>query len=106
MRAEPFHDNALTISRHIFHKKRIRMSYRLLDPCTLQGWLNRLLNRPYAVITFIGIITLFFLFYANRLSFDTSVYDLIIENIPETIQYQDYKTVFGSEVGELCLQPV
>ncbi|MGD9972749.1 MAG: MMPL family transporter, partial [Desulfatirhabdiaceae bacterium] len=73
------------------------MSYRLLDPCTLQGWLNRLLNRPYAVITFIGIITLFFSFHAIRLSFETSVYDLAIENIPETIQYQDYKKVFGSD---------
>ncbi|MFZ3044835.1 MAG: MMPL family transporter [Desulfatirhabdiaceae bacterium] len=73
------------------------MSNRLLDPLTLHGWLNRILSQPYPVISVIGVITLFFSFQVFRLSFNTSVYDLVIENIPETVQYQDYKAVFGSD---------
>ncbi len=49
------------------------------------------------VILFVGAITLFFLWHLPNLSFRTSIYDLIIEDLPETIRYREFKSIFGSD---------
>ena len=56
-----------------------------------------ILHRPVWVIIAIAVITLFFAWHIPRLSFKTSIYDLVIEDIPETTRYEDFKEVFGSE---------
>ncbi|MFC1829294.1 MMPL family transporter [Thermodesulfobacteriota bacterium] len=56
-----------------------------------------MLRRPMAVILAILLITLFFAWQTPQLSFKTSIYDLVIENLPETERYQKFKDVFGSD---------
>lgn len=60
-------------------------------------WLERILLHPRKVISGISVITLFFAWHLFHLSFATSVYDMVIENIPETVQYNEFKKLFGSD---------
>jgi len=56
-----------------------------------------LLQRPFFVITATALITGLFAWHLPNLSFKTSVYDLQIENLPETARYNDFKEIFGSD---------
>ena len=56
-----------------------------------------MLRKPLLTILFVGAITFFFLWHLPKLSFRTSIYDLIIEDLPETIRYQEFKSIFGSD---------
>jgi diguanylate cyclase (GGDEF)-like protein len=58
------------------------------------GWI---LRRPLTVILIILAITLFFAWQIRNLEFKTSIYDLQIENLPETARYDDFKKLFGSD---------
>jgi len=49
------------------------------------------------IILFVGAFTLFFLWHLPKLSFRTSIYDLIIEDLPEATQYREFKSIFGSD---------
>ncbi|BBO67774.1 hypothetical protein DSCA_17040 [Desulfosarcina alkanivorans] len=70
-----------------------RIFHRLsTDDCF--GWIVR---RRVFVLVVIGALTLFFLSAIPRLVFNTSIYDMVIEDIDETRQYQAFKEVFGSE---------
>ena len=60
-------------------------------------WLECILLHPRKVISGISVITLFFAWHLFHLSFATSVYDMVIENIPETVQYNEFKKLFGSD---------
>ena len=55
------------------------------------------LRKPLVVISIILAITLFFAWQVRHLSFKTSIYDLQIENLPETARYEDFKKLFGSD---------
>jgi hydrophobe/amphiphile efflux-3 (HAE3) family protein len=55
------------------------------------------LRRPLVVISIILAITLFFAWQIRNLSFKTSIYDLQIEDLPETTRYEDFKKLFGSD---------
>jgi predicted RND superfamily exporter protein len=55
------------------------------------------LRRPLVVIAIVLAITLFFAWQIRNLSFKTSIYDLQIEDLPETIRYEDFKKLFGSD---------
>ena len=55
------------------------------------------LRKPLVVISIILAITLFFAWQMRHLSFKTSIYDLQIENLPETARYEDFKKLFGSD---------
>lgn len=69
-----------------------------LPPCfSFSVWLERILKYPVRVISGIFVITLFFFWQLFHLSFATSVYDLVVENIPETVQYNEFKKIFGSD---------
>ncbi|HUV51139.1 MAG TPA: MMPL family transporter [Anaerolineae bacterium] len=59
--------------------------------------LKRVLNRPLTIILVILAVTLFFALHIPRLSFRTSVYDLVIKDIPETSRYEAFKKIFGSD---------
>ena len=55
------------------------------------------LRKPLVVITIIVAITLFFAWQIRHLSFKTSIYDLQIEDLPETVHYHGFKKLFGSD---------
>ena len=42
-------------------------------------------------------VTILFAAFIPRLQFKTSIHDLVIEDLPETRQYEDFKALFGSE---------
>jgi len=58
------------------------------------GWI---LSRPLIVIFIVAAITFFFAWRLPDLSFKTSIYDLQIEDLPETAQYSAFKEIFGSD---------
>ena len=55
------------------------------------------LRKPFVVIAITLAITLFFVWQIRNLSFKTSIYDLQIEDLPETTRYEDFKKLFGSD---------
>ena len=59
--------------------------------------LEWMLHRPLLVIVTTAAITLFFAWQLPDLSFKTSIYDLQIEDLPETARYVDFKKLFGSD---------
>jgi len=56
-----------------------------------------ILRRPLIVIFTTAAITGLFGWQLPHLSFKTSVYDLQIEDLPETARYNDFKKLFGSD---------
>jgi predicted RND superfamily exporter protein len=56
-----------------------------------------ILHRPFLVIITTAVITGLFGWQLPNLSFKTSVYDLQIEDLPETVRYEDFKKLFGSD---------
>ncbi len=56
-----------------------------------------ILQRPLVVILTTVAITGLFGWQLPNLSFETSVYDLQIEDLPETARYNDFKKLFGSD---------
>ena len=56
-----------------------------------------ILHRPLLVIFTTAVITGLFGWQLPNLSFKTSVYDLQIEDLPETARYNDFKKLFGSD---------
>lgn len=56
-----------------------------------------ILRRPVTMILIILAITFFFAWQLRNLEFKTSIYDLQIENLPETTRYEDFKKLFGSD---------
>ncbi len=58
--------------------------------------LGKMLLRPYAVIAVILAVTVSFAWFIPKLSFDTTIFDLVIEDLPETRNYEVFKQIFGS----------
>jgi predicted RND superfamily exporter protein len=56
-----------------------------------------ILSRPLIVILIIAAITFFFAWRLPDLAFKTSIYDLQIEDLSETAQYNSFKKLFGSD---------
>jgi uncharacterized protein len=52
---------------------------------------------PKTVILVILVLTGLFALQIPKLSFSTSVYDLVIEDLPETNHYKAFKKIFGSD---------
>ena len=59
--------------------------------------LKWIIRRPLVVILVTALITSFFALQIRNLSFKTSIYDLQIENLPETAHYEEFKKLFGSD---------
>lgn len=62
-----------------------------------QSWLKFIVYHPWQVIISISLITLFFGVQIPKLRFETSIYDLTIEDLPKTIEYTTFKKDFGCE---------
>jgi hypothetical protein len=67
---------------------------KILSYAVLLKWITRL---PLPFIVLMAAVTLFFSWHVPRLSFKTSIYDLVVETIPETARYEAFKEVFGSD---------
>jgi len=64
-----------------------------LYPAMLQG----MLKRPIAALCLVGLITLLFAWHIPKVRFRTSVYDMIVESLPEAADYRMFKADFGSD---------
>ena len=62
-----------------------------------KNWLEFILDHPFHIIITLCIITLFFAWQIPNLRIQTSIYDLAIEDLSETINYQKFKEEFGCE---------
>lgn len=62
-----------------------------------ESWLKYVVEHPRQIIFAILLITLVFAWQIPNLRFQTSIYDLAIEDLPETIQYNSFKEEFGCE---------
>ena len=58
---------------------------------------NWILYRPVLVNLSVLIVTIALVIPLPRLKFETTVYDLVIENLPETRSYETFKAIFGSD---------
>jgi diguanylate cyclase (GGDEF)-like protein len=61
------------------------------------GILLAIVRRRLHVLLAIVLVTLFFGWQATKLHIKTSIYDLVIEDLPETAHYSEFKEVFGSD---------
>ncbi|MGD8504853.1 MAG: MMPL family transporter, partial [Syntrophobacterales bacterium] len=56
-----------------------------------------IVHRPRWIILAVALVTCFFAWHIPKLSIRTSIYDLVIEDLPETARYDGFKEVFGSD---------
>jgi predicted RND superfamily exporter protein len=73
------------------------MPNRLSKPFFFPSVLEWILRRPLVIVVCFAAITLFFALQLPKLSFRTSIYDLLIEDLPESIHYANAREVFGSD---------
>jgi predicted RND superfamily exporter protein len=64
---------------------------------SIRAMFEWMLHRPLLVFLTTAVITALFGWQLPNLSFKTSVYDLQIEDLPETARYNDFKKLFGSD---------
>jgi predicted RND superfamily exporter protein/CRP-like cAMP-binding protein len=73
----------------------VRLSWRQhLQPANL---LRLILTRPRRVLLAAAVLTLALVAFLPRLSFKTSVHDLVVETLPEALIYDQFRGQFGSE---------
>ena len=73
------------------------MPNRFLKPISFRSALEWILHRPLVIIACFLAVSIFFALQVPKLTFRTSIYDLLIDNLPETIRYSGFKEVFGSD---------
>jgi predicted RND superfamily exporter protein len=69
-------------------------------PSTVSGknrWLTFIVDHPYHILPTAFIITLLFAWQLPKLQFQTSIYDLAVEDISETVRYESFKKEFGTD---------
>jgi uncharacterized protein len=59
--------------------------------------MRHIIAHPAVMLLLVSAVTLFFLCHLPRLSFKTSIYDLIIEDIPASVRYKQFQETFGTE---------
>ena len=64
---------------------------------SFRSYLSLIIKYPVWAISVIAVITLIFAWHMPKLSFKTTVYDLIIEELPEAKRYRDFHDLFGSD---------
>ncbi len=73
------------------------MSRSPLNPLRLPSLLDLCIRRPIWPLLFVGLVTAVLAYPLPRLSFRTTVYDLIIEDLPAAEGYQNFLDQFGSD---------
>jgi len=69
----------------------------LLKTVRPESCLKYIVYHPIQIILLITLITILFASQIPSLRFETSIYDLIIEDLPETLEYDQFKKEFGCE---------
>jgi len=64
---------------------------------SFNAYLNMVVKRPGWVLLGCAAITLFFAWHLPKLSFKTTVYDLVIEDLDESVRYNQFLAQFGSD---------
>jgi hypothetical protein len=70
---------------------------RLSEAIRTRNWLRFIVDHPLQVIILLFLITLFFASQLPKLRFQTSIYDMVIEDLPESLRYESFKKEFGTE---------
>ena len=73
------------------------MPNRFLKTLSFRSSLEWILNRPLVIVACFAAVSIFFALQIPKLAFRTSIYELLIDNLSETIRYADSKKVFGSD---------
>lgn len=60
-------------------------------------WLRPIIRHPFAVLLTAALLTAVFVWRLPDLRFETSIYDLAIEDLAETSEYMAFKEQFGCE---------
>ena len=69
----------------------------LLKTVRPESCLKYIVYHPIRIILLITFITFLFALQIPSLRFETSIYDLAIEDLPETLEYNQFKKEFGCE---------
>jgi predicted RND superfamily exporter protein len=72
----------------------------MVRPSTVPGnrrWLTFLVDHPFHILIPALLITIVFAYHLPKLQFQTSIYNLAIEDISETVRYESFKKEFGSD---------
>jgi len=64
---------------------------------SIKACLAFVIKRPLWALLTVAAVTVLFGWHLPELSFKTTVYDLIIEELPEAEQYRDFRDLFGSD---------
>jgi diguanylate cyclase (GGDEF)-like protein len=62
-----------------------------------KGLLEGTVRHRFKIMVAIGVLTLLFVTQVPKLHIKTSIYDLVIEDLPESARYNEFKEVFGSD---------
>jgi predicted RND superfamily exporter protein len=73
------------------------MPGHFLKTLSFRSTLEWILKRPLVIIACFVAVSIFFALQIPKLSFRTSIYELLIDDLPETIRYASYKKLFGSD---------
>ena len=63
----------------------------------LLNWMKRIAKRPVGILTIILVITAVVALKIPWLTFSATVCDLIVDNLPERHDYEDFKALFGTD---------
>ncbi len=64
---------------------------------SFQSYMDFIIRHPVWTLVLVAGITLLLAWHLPRLSFKTTVYDLIIEELPQARGYRDFLDIFGSD---------
>ena len=64
---------------------------------SFQTYLAFIIRHPFLSLTIAAVITVLLAWQLPALSFKTTVYDLIIEELPQARSYRDFTDTFGSD---------
>jgi predicted RND superfamily exporter protein len=73
------------------------MVARKMPSFSLKSYLAFAIKRPLWPLLAVAAITLVFCWQIPKLSFKTTVYDLVIEELAEAQRYRDFRELFGSD---------
>ena len=72
-------------------------AYTDLNRNLLSAYMSGLLKQPQLVLLIFIAITIAFAWKIPRITFRTSIYDMVVESLPETARYNTFLEVFGSD---------
>jgi predicted RND superfamily exporter protein len=72
-------------------------AYTDLDRSFVSIFIRSILRKPLLVVLIFIAVTATFAWQIPQISFRTSIYDMVVDSLPETARYNTFKEVFGSD---------